>query len=116
MSIGSSVITNAPTDLAAIAAKPSSRSDASRAANSDSSSWSDRAVTLMASSTGRAAGFAGLNKTPARTRPGNASLSNSTRFACDDDVDLQIDQLCGQLRKLVVFASVEPARLDHEIL
>src|SRR6266446_7470577 len=100
MSIGSSVITNALTDLAAIAAKASSRSDASRAAKSERSILSDRAVNLMAARTGWAAGFAGLNTTPARTRPGNASLSNSTRFAASSrrKYDVPVTLLPGRAR------------------
>src|SRR5713101_8453900 len=54
----------------------------------------------MAERTGSADAFAGLNKTPACTRPGIASLSNSRRFVASSGVkyDVPVTLLPGRAR------------------
>src|ERR1700730_5301846 len=81
MSTGSSIVTNAPTDLAAIAAKAPSRSVGSRTANSESSTLSDWAVSFMAARYGLSKGFSGLIRAPACAKSGTTSFSSSRRFA-----------------------------------
>src|ERR1700738_4857317 len=123
MSTGSSIVTNAPTDLASIAAKAPSRSVGSRTANSESSSLSDWAVSFMAARYGLSKGFSGLIRAPACAKSGTPPFSTSRGFAAsagpmrDNDIGFQIGQLGGQLRKRkLVVCAFEASLLDDDVL